>query len=57
MRFSSMELKQHEMKELSEWDNYMQSEKPLILLAGAQWCGPCNFLKPMLLNVSQEFED
>ena len=57
MRFSSMEFKQHEMKELSEWDNYMQSEKPLILLAGAQWCGPCNFLKPMLLNVSQEFED
>ena len=45
------------MKDINEWDTYMQSELPVILFAGAEWCGPCNFLKPMLINVSSEFED
>jgi thioredoxin 1 len=35
----------------------MESNVPVIILAGAKWCGPCNFLKPMLINVSMEFHD
>ena len=34
----------------------MESNMPIVFFAGAEWCGPCNFLKPMLLNVSTEFQ-
>ena len=55
--FSTQEHIYHEMNKLSDWDEYMESNVPVIILAGAKWCGPCNFLKPMLINVSMEFHD
>ena len=45
------------MKELSDWDKYMESEKPIILQVGADWCGPCKVLKPIILEIKGEFGD
>ena len=45
------------MKEADEWDAYLESETPIILQAGASWCGPCNMLKPMLTKASGTFGD
>ena len=38
-----------------EWDGYLESDTPIILQAGASWCGPCNMLKPMLTKTSKDF--
>ena len=45
------------MKEADEWDAYLVSDTPIILQAGASWCGPCNMLKPMLTKASKSFGD
>ena len=45
------------MENADEWDSYLVSETPIILQAGAGWCGPCNHLKPMLEVASKEFGD
>ena len=44
-----------EMKNASDWDSYLESDTPIILQAGASWCGPCGMLKPMLAETSSEF--
>ena len=44
------------MKSSDEWDTYLSSDVPIILQAGADWCGPCKMLKPMMIQVSKEFE-
>ena len=47
-----------EMSKAEEWDNFIaEKEEPIVLQAGATWCGPCNFLKPRLLKVGEEFDD
>ena len=46
-----------EMKEAADWDSYLESDTPIILQAGASWCGPCGMLKPMLTKVSETFGD
>jgi len=46
-----------EMKDSADWDSYLESETPIILQAGASWCGPCNMLKPLLKTASAEFGD
>ena len=46
-----------EMKDSGDWDKYLESDKPVVLQAGAHWCGPCQFLKPMLTKVSAEYAD
>lgn len=33
------------------------SEKPIIIKAGAEWCGPCKAIKPTLEEVEKEFPD
>ena len=45
------------MEKSDEWDSYLVSETPIILQAGASWCGPCNMLKPMLTKASKTFGD
>ena len=46
-----------EMSDSSDWDKYLESDKPVVLQAGAHWCGPCQFLKPMLTKVSTDYVD
>ena len=46
-----------EMSEAAEWDQFIESTEPIVLQAGATWCGPCNFLKPRMLSVGEEFEE
>ena len=46
-----------EMSKPEEWDQFIESSEPIVLQAGATWCGPCNFLKPRMLSVGEEFED
>uniref|UniRef100_A0A7S3FVW0 Thioredoxin domain-containing protein n=1 Tax=Strombidium rassoulzadegani TaxID=1082188 RepID=A0A7S3FVW0_9SPIT len=44
------------MESTEDWDAYLESEEPVIIQAGASWCGPCGMLKPMLVEVSKEFQ-
>lgn len=44
------------MAELTDWDSYLESSVPVILQAGASWCGPCNTLKPMLTEAAGQYE-
>jgi len=30
-----------EMTDLKEWEDYLASPIPIVLQAGADWCGPC----------------
>tara|TARA_B110000305_G_C18841593_1_gene360393 strand:- start:173 stop:532 length:360 start_codon:yes stop_codon:yes gene_type:complete len=57
MGFSSATPDMIEMKDSADWDSYLESETPIILQAGASWCGPCNMLKPLLKKASGEFGD
>ena len=40
MGFSSATPDMIEMKDSADWDSYLESETPIILQAGASWCGP-----------------
>ena len=57
MGFSSANPDMIEMKDSADWDSYLESDTPIILQAGASWCGPCNMLKPLLKKASGEFGD
>ena len=46
-----------EMQEIEEWKQYMKSEIPIILQAGADWCQPCKKLRPMLKENARNFLD
>ena len=52
-RFSSEE-KPSYMKEMvdpaKDWEAALQSETPVLIQAGASWCGPCVQLKPLLMS-------
>ena len=40
-----------EMKSQTDWQNTLENrERPIMIQAGASWCGPCNTLKPMLID-------
>ena len=40
-----------EMKSKRDWENaLMNRERPVMIQAGATWCGPCQVLKPMLID-------
>ena len=45
-----------EMDDLKEWDKYLKSNVPVILQAGATWCGPSQSLKPTLETSAKEFK-
>ena len=44
------------MESIDQWDEFLDSEIPIIIQAGADWCGPCNILKPMLMKAADKFE-
>ena len=39
-----------EMSDIKEWETYIESPIPIIMQGGADWCGPCQELKPMMLE-------
>lgn len=40
-----------EMKSNRDWQDALENrERPVMIQAGAAWCGPCNILKPMLID-------
>lgn len=45
-----------EMSEVSQWEEFLEWETPIVLQAGASWCGPCNQLKPMVNAVAKKYE-
>jgi thioredoxin 1 len=45
-----------EMKTMEDWESFLDSEMPIILQTGADWCGPCKMLKPMMSTISPEYE-
>ena len=39
------------MKTGRDWQDAVENtERPVVIQAGASWCGPCNILKPMLID-------
>jgi thioredoxin 1 len=46
------------MTTLDEHYEYLAgSEKPVLIKFGAEWCGPCKAMEPILSSVSQEYAD
>lgn len=46
-----------EMKENKDWQAALENRKrPVLIQAGASWCGPCNILKPMLIEAVKAHE-
>ena len=43
-----------EMQVDEDWETYLDSDIPIVLQAGANWCGPCKMLKPMMTIVAEE---
>ena len=39
-----------------DWETYLESDVPIVLQTGADWCGPCKMLMPMLQAVSKDYE-
>jgi len=44
------------MSSKEDWEAYLDSDVPIILQTGADWCGPCKMLKPMLEAVCKDYE-
>ena len=42
-----------EMADIKEWESYIDSPIPVVLLGGADWCGPCQKLKPIMLKEAE----
>ena len=46
-----------EMQSVKDWDAAMEvTERPVLIQAGASWCGPCNYLKPLLIEEVKKLE-
>ena len=46
-----------EMKSNRDWQDALENrERPVMIQAGASWCGPCNILKPMLIDAVKAHE-
>lgn len=46
-----------EMKSNRDWQDALENrERPIVIQAGASWCGPCNILKPMLIDAVKTHE-
>ena len=46
-----------EMETSKDWQNALENRvRPVLIQAGASWCGPCQMIKPMLIEAVQERE-
>ena len=46
-----------EMKTNRDWQDALENrERPVMIQAGASWCGPCNVLKPQLIDAVKKHE-
>ena len=43
------------MTEDKDWQALLDSQVPIILETGADWCGPCKMLKPMMISVAKDY--
>ena len=39
------------------YDDVLNSDKPILLDFWAEWCGPCKLIGPIIDEVSQDFSD
>lgn len=39
----------------NDWNDVLDSQIPIILECGADWCGPCKTLKPMMIKVAKDY--
>lgn len=44
------------METNAQWEEFLNSETPVVLQAGAGWCRPCTALKPMISAVAKDYE-
>ena len=55
MRQFSAKFEPFEMETNEQWEEFLNSETPVVLQAGAGWCRPCTALKPMISAVAKDF--
>lgn len=46
-----------EIKTIEDFENYSTNTDILVLKFGAEWCGPCRSLKPILEKLSNNIEN
>lgn len=44
-----------EMETNEDWGAVLESEIPVILETGADWCGPCKMFKPMMVAAAKDY--
>lgn len=44
------------MKTMQDWEDAVSTEQPVVIQAGASWCGPCKILKPKLIEAVKQHE-
>lgn len=41
----------------SNIETFLQDSKPLVIDCGAEWCGPCRTLAPIIEELAEEYKD
>ncbi len=41
----------------SNIDTFLMEDKPLVIDFGAEWCGPCRTLAPIIAELAEEYKD